>query len=347
MTLRSVMFVACIAGAVGLALPWPVLRAQESASRQADFAAYLQVLSAHARAAGIREATIQSVIPTLTYNPTVIALDHAQPGGPTNAPPPDFAPYRRAHVDASRVARGQAMYRALGAQGDAIAARYGVPLPVVLAIWGAETDFGGQKGNFDLARSLATLAYDGRRRDLFEGEFIALLRMIDLGVPRYKLVGSWAGAFGNPQFLPSAWLRVAQDGDGDGVRDIWDSRADTVASIANYFREAGWRAGQPWGVGASVPVGLDRSSFATRLISPRCPRVFARHSRWQTVGEWRSVGVYPRGPIGDNVQAVLFEPDGPGTPAYLLTSNYRVILDYNCSNFYALSVGLLSDEIAR
>jgi membrane-bound lytic murein transglycosylase B len=171
--------------------------------------------------------------------------------------------------------------------------------------------------------------------------------MIDRGVPRWRLQGSWAGAFGNPQFLPSVYLRVAQDADGDGLADIWTDRADTLASIANYFRDAGWRRGEPWGLSVSIPAALDRAALANRMISPRCPQVFARHSRWRTVAEWRAAGIVPTsGPWPDDrVQATLFEPDGPGHPAWLLTGNYRVILDYNCSNFYALSVGLLADEI--
>ncbi len=113
-------------------------------------------------------------------------------------------------------------------------------------------------GDFDLARSLATLAWEGRRRDLFASEFVDLLKIADSGVPRSTLKGSWAGAFGNPQFLPSVYLRLAVDGDGDGRKDIWTSRADTLYSIANYFRDAGWRPGQPWGVAAQVARGLQR-----------------------------------------------------------------------------------------
>ena len=171
--------------------------------------------------------------------------------------------------------------------------------------------------------------------------------MADRGVPRNQLVGSWAGAFGNPQFLPSMYLRLAVDGDGDGVANIWNNAPDTLASIANYFRDAGWRTGQPWGVRASLPEPFDHGAVATRLNSPSCRRVHARLDRWLSVTEWKRLGVQPQGQIGDEVQASLFQPDGPGTPAWLLTGNYRVILHYNCSNYYALSVGLLADEIAR
>ena len=173
------------------------------------------------------------------------------------------------------------------------------------------------------------------------------MKMIDRGVPPYKLKGSWAGAFGNPQFLPSVYLTTAADGDGDGDTDIWSSPADTLASIANYFVRAGWRGGQPWGVRAALPSRLDIKRFSPGLSAPSCARVHERHSTWKKVRDWRALGVRSLAPIGDDVMTSLFQPDGPGTPAYLLTGNYRVILQYNCSNYYALSVGLLADEIAR
>jgi lytic murein transglycosylase len=283
----------------------------------------------------------------LTLNPRVVQLDRSQPGGPPNTRPSPFAPYRRQHVDPGRISQGRSMYAQVAGLLPRIEASYGVPGKILLSIWGHETHYGSYTGDFDLARSLASLAYEGRRRDLFATEFVAVLKMADRGVPRSRLVGSWAGAFGNPQFLPSVYLTTAVDGDGDGDRDIWNSRADTLASIANYFRLAGWRPGEPWGVSAAVPPGFDWSAVQNRLVSPTCPAVYARHSAWKTVAEWRRLGVTPLAPIRDTTLAALFQPDGAGTPAYLLTGNYRVILQYNCSNYYALSVGLLADEIAR
>ncbi|OYW49843.1 MAG: lytic transglycosylase [Novosphingobium sp. 28-62-57] len=317
-------------------------------TQERGFQGYLQLLAARGRAEGVREATISAMTQGLTLNPRVIQLDRAQPGSSTGTIPA-FEPYKRKHVDASRIARGRRQFAAASGQIGAIERRYGVPGPIMLAIWGHETDYGGYTGDFDLARSLATLAYEGRRRELFADEFVAAMKMVDRGVPRSKLVGSWAGAFGNPQFLPSVYLRVAADGDGDGFADIWTNRTDTLASIANYFRDAGWRTGQPWGVAVSVPDGLDRGSLGTTMVSPRCPRVFDRHSGWKTMAEWRALGIVPKSGAwpADNVMASLLEPDGRGKTAYLLTGNYRVILDYNCSNFYALSVGLLADEISR
>ena len=330
----------------GVAVP-PVPAGMAQSAQDQGFQSYLQLLAARARADGVSESTIQRVTAGLTYNPRVIALDRSQPGTTTSSTPPPFEPYRRTHVDAARISAGRAKFAQLRGLIPRLEQRYGVPAPVVLAIWGHETNYGRYRGDFDLARSLATLAYEGRRRQLFSDEFIALLKMVDRGVPRERLFGSWAGAFGNPQFLPSVYLRVAQDGDGDGDADIWHDEADTLASIANYFRDAGWRAGQPWGVAALVPAGFDRSQVAPLLEAPSCPRVHARHARWRTIAEWRALGVTPRGPIDDGVLATLIEPDGAGKSAWLLTGNYRVILEYNCSNYYALSVGLLADEIAR
>ncbi len=339
--LRTRLWLAC-AAMLAVAAP-PALIAQTS--EDDGFQGYLQLLSARARREGVNEATIQRMTWGLTLNPRVIALDRGQPGiSPT---PPPVAPYLAQHVDSPRIARGRDMYTQVSGLLPAIQGRYGVPPQVLLAIWGHETNYGSYTGDFDLARSLATLAFEGRRRQLFADEFIALLKMADQGVPRERMKGSYAGAFGNPQFLPSVYLRTAVDGDGNGSRDIWYSRADTLASIANYFRDAGWRSGEPWGVRALVPGGLNRAAYTGKLQAASCTRVHARHGQWKTVAEWRSLGVHPLGTINDTTLATLFEPDGPGTAAFLLTGNYRVILQYNCSNYYALSVGLLADEIAR
>lgn len=317
--------------------------------QDAGFRSYLEALRPKASAMGIRPATLDSVFPTLTPNPRVIQLDQSQPGGGAYSPIPDFEPYRRKHVDAARISRGRTAYLANRARLSRIEAETGVPEEIMVAIYGHETNYGSYTGDFDLIRSLATLSYEGRRRSLFEPELLATLKMLDNGVPRSRLVGSWAGATGYPQFLPSVYLRLGKDGDGDGRVDIWNSEADALASIANYFVKAGWRRGQPWGVAVSVPAGFDRGSVTARTAPARCPRVFNRHSRWLTMAEWRSRGVVPTGGgrPADSVMATLLEPDGPGKTAYLLTSNYRAILDYNCSNFYALSVGLLADAVRQ
>ena len=319
------------------------------AQDEAGFQAYLVTLRTQAEARGVSRATLDAVMPTLTLNQRVIDLDRQQPGTDPNAPVPDFAPYKAQHLQPAIIANGRSAYQAARWRLERIEQQTGVPESIMVAIWGHETSYGRIMGGFDLPRALATLAYEGRRRQLFADEFVASLQMLDRGVSRAQLVGSWAGATGGPQFLPSVYLRLARDGDGDGRADIWSSQADTLASIGNYFANAGWRAGQPWGLAVSVPAPFDRSRITNRLLSPRCPKVFARHSGWKTMAEWRALGLLPlaRSWPGDAVLATLIEPDGPGRTAYLLTGNYRVILDYNCSNFYALSVGLLADAVER
>jgi len=322
--------------------------AQEPApDRDAGFRMFLDGLRARALAAGVSQRTFDAVIPTLSFNPRVIELDREQPG---NIPGviPNFAPYAARHVDGERISRGRARYRILHSRLALIEARTGVPGSIMLAIYGHETNYGSYTGDFDLLRSLASLAYDGRRRALFTDEFIATLLLMERGVPRSQLKGSWAGATGYPQFLPSMFIRLAVDGDGDGRKDIWRSEADALASIANYLVDAGWKPNVPWGVAVRVPASLDRAAIRPLLTSPRCARVHDRHSRWLTVAEWRRLGITIVGgrPPADGELASLIEPDGPDATAYLLTGNYRAILDYNCSNFYALSVGLLADAVA-
>lgn len=327
--------------AIAQILPSPPLNEE-------GFRAYLPQLRAQAQAQGVSRSTIDRVFPTLQFSPRTVELDRAQPGGAAgNTAIPPFAPYRERHVNAALISRGRDRYSANLSRLNEIGRRYGVQPSVLMAIFGHETSYGAITGDFDLLNSLASLAYEGRRRQLFADEFVATLKLMDRGIPRSQLKGSWAGATGYPQFLPSVYLRVAVDGDGDGRADIWSSQTDALASIANYLSNAGWKRDVPWGVPVSVPDSFSRAGLSTRLTAPRCPRVHERHSRWLTVGEWRRMGLTPLGRVADSELATLLEPDGPGRTAYLLTTNYRTILDYNCSNFYALSVGLLADAIAR
>jgi len=329
-----------------VAAPSPT-QAQVAARDGIGFDAYMELLKARARAEGVSEATIQRMTAGLTPNPRVIRLDQGQPGSPTRRGYPALAPYIATHVNSTRIAGGRSVFRSHSAELRRAERDYGVPAEIIVAIFGHETSYGRIRGNFDLSRSLATLAWEGRRRDLFAGEWVALMKVADRGFSRGELVGSYAGAFGNPQFLPSVYLRLAVDGDGDGRANIFSNRADTFASIANYFRDAGWRTGQPWGVRAAVPRGFNVDAYKTELVASVCPRVHERHSQWKTVAEWRALGVQPQRPLPDETLTSLFQPDGPGTPAWLLTGNYRVILEYNCSNYYAMSVGLLADEIVN
>jgi lytic murein transglycosylase len=306
-------------------------------------------LAALARQQGVREATIQETVPRLTVNERVIDLERTEPmarsgGGVVGA----LGPYLRSHVTSSLIVRGRAHYADDYSALRSIEAQYGVDPAVLVAIWGVETSYGTVTGSTDLLQALASLGYYGRRRELFEREFVAALKLMDEGVPRWRLKGSWAGATGYPQFMPSVALRLRADGDGDGYANIWSDELDGLASIANYMRDAGWKPNVAWGIPVRTPSNLNRAALRTTITAQRCPQVYRRHSRWLTMREWRSLGVAPLGrSLPDNEMASLLEPDGPDATAYLLTSNYRVILDYNCSNFYAISVGVLADAIAR
>jgi lytic murein transglycosylase len=347
---RPLLAIALVSASLTVPAAAPVtapVMAQVTASDGLTFDAYLELLKARARGEGVSEATIARMTTGLTPNPRVIALDNNQPGSATARGYPPMSGYIATHVDAARIGGGRAVYGQHRELLSRIERDYGVPGPIIVAIFGHETSYGRVKGEFDLARSLATLAWEGRRRELFAGEFVALMKIADKGFDRSQLVGSYAGAFGNPQFLPSVYLRLATDGDGDGRADIFTNRADTFASIANYFRDAGWRPGQPWGVRATVPAGFDVAAYRTRLTAPQCPRVHERLSRWMTVGEWRALGVVAQRGLPDETMVSLFQPDGPGAPAWLVTGNYRAILEYNCSSYYATSVGLLADEIVN
>ena len=323
--------------------------APTNSSTLMGFAAYKQRLAGLARSAGVRDATIQSVIPYLSLNSRVIELDRAQrPTSTSSSAPSSFGPYINRHITSSLINRGYARYAGHWTNLSRIRERYGVEPAVIIAIYGKETSYGSVTGTFDLVEALATLAYEGRRRSMFEGEFTAALKLLDAGVRRSTLKGSYAGATGYPQFMPTVALRLRADGDGDGYADIWRNEDDAFASIANYLRDAGWKPNVPWGVPVSLPSNLNRTAIRSAIKPPRCPAVYNRHSRWLTVREWRAMGIVPAdGRVADTETATLMETPGAYAQGYLLTTNYRAILDYNCSIYYALTIGLLADAISR
>jgi lytic murein transglycosylase len=325
----------------------PLSAAAQSSSY--SWETYKGRLASLARLQGVRESTIQTYIPGLDMNSRVIELERTEPvAHSSNGVVGVLAPYLRAHVTRSLITRGQANYSEHYTGLRRLEARFGVDPAVLMAIWGLETSYGTVTGSTDLLGALASLGYYGRRRAMFENEFVSALKLIDLGVPRYRLKGSWAGATGYPQFMPSVALRLRADGDGDGYADIWSNELDGLASIAAYMRDAGWKPNVPWGIAVQTPSNLNRYAIVSRITAPRCPQVYKRMSRWLSMREWRSLGVTPVGrSLRDNEMATLIEPDGPNATAYLMTTNYRSILDYNCSNFYAISVGVLADAIAR
>ena len=325
----------------------PLTNAAQSSSY--SWETYKVRLAGLARLQGVRESTIQAYVPGLDMNSRVIELERTEPQAhSSNGVVGVLAPYLRSHVTRSLISRGQANYSEHYSGLRRLEARYGVDPAVLMAIWGLETSYGTVTGSTDLLGALGSLGYYGRRRAMFENEFVSALKLIDMGVPRWRLKGSWAGATGYPQFMPSVALRLRADGDGDGYADIWANELDGLASIAAYMRDAGWRPNVPWAIPVRTPSTLNRYAIVSRITAPRCPQVYKRMSRWLSMREWRAMGVTPLGrSLRDNEMAALIEPDGPNATAYLTTTNYRSILDYNCSNFYAISVGVLADAIAR
>ncbi|GGY00279.1 murein transglycosylase [Litchfieldella qijiaojingensis] len=298
--------------------------------RPASFAAWVTDFRARARAEGIDEATLAAAFDRVSYQPRVIELDRSQP---------EFVrpiwEYLDIAVSSTRIDQGRAKLSEHGDTAREMERRYGVPREIVTAIWGIESNYGSNFGSFSTIDALATLGYDGRRPDFARNELMSALRILERGdISRERMQGSWAGAMGHTQFLPSSFERHAVDGDGDGRRDIWGSIPDVMASTANYLAEAGWRSGQPWGGEVVLPDGFDysRTELSTHLSSQ----------------EWASQGVRPLagGALPNFDSASVIAPAGAQGPAFLVGPNYRAILRYNNATSYALAVGTLADGIA-
>lgn len=309
------------------------------------FQLWLAQYRAAATARGLKPEWLDAALTGVSFNSGVVARDRRQPDAPGVSA--GFAAYLDGKVP-SRIGPGRdaaTQYREplLRIAGDS-----GVDPQTLVAIWGIETFYGRVTGRFDLPSALASLAFDGRRAELFTGELDALVRIIGEGrESRDNLKGSWAGAFGQAQFLPSSYLIHARDGDGDGRADIIGSVPDVFASVAAYLNANGWRRGLPWGFRAIVPTDFDRAAIVNPVPPTGCARPLSRHSLPLPAGEWRRRGVvavnapWP----ADDVAMTLVEPDGAGQGAFLVTANFRAIMAYNCSNYYALSVTLLGDAI--
>ncbi|MFN2332213.1 MAG: lytic murein transglycosylase [Halomonas sp.] len=296
----------------------------------AGFDGWLAQFRREARREGISEATLAGALDGVRYRPRVIELDRSQP---------EFVrpiwQYLDSAVSGQRVTQGRDKLAEHRNTARRMQDRYGVPAEVIVAIWGIESNYGGNFGSFSTLESLATLAYDGRRRDFARGELLAALRIIETGdIAPQRMIGSWAGAMGHTQFIPSSFEAYAVDGDGDGRRDIWGSIPDVMASTANYLARANWRAGEPWGVEIAIPDGFDyaQAELATR----------------RSAQEWAELGVRPiaGGSLPAFDAASVIVPAGARGPSFLVGPNYRSILRYNNATSYALAVGTLANEIA-
>ncbi len=318
-----------------------VLLAVSPASADPAFRAWIETLWPDARAAGVSRATFDAAFKGV--EPDLSLPDLATSSRPkvSNEGQAEFTKTAKDYLDTAYLARLAARGRELAARHAAslrrIETEIGVDGPSVLAIWGRETSFGAYQPPHDAIRALATEAYLGRRKELFRGELIAALRMLESGVPRAKMRSSWAGAMGLAQFIPSEYFAHARDMDGDGKADLFGSAGDALGSAAQTLKAKGWVLGQPWGYEVAVPEGADCG-----LEGPKQARPL---NAWATMG-FRRTGGAAFDPKNGEAEAYLMMPAGAHGPAFLVFENYRVIRRYNTSDLYAVFVGHLADRIA-
>lgn len=290
---------------------------------------WLDGFKKQALAKGISPQTFDMAFRDVSPNQRVIDLDRKQPERKKIG----FEKYLHNVMSQKRIDQGRAHFaqnRPLLMQTER---NYGVPAQVIVSLWGIETSYGANTGGFDLIESLATLSWEGRRQAFFEKELLTALEILQGGhVERRDFKGSWAGAMGQNQFMPTSWQRFAVDASGDGHKDIWNTKADIFASSANYLKQNGWNSGYPWGWQVTFPVGAKIAGGPKPL------------SDWIKTGIRFKNGHIPNGQTATIARLIV--PDGGNNRAYLVTSNYDTILTWNRSDYFALTVGLLSDLIA-
>jgi membrane-bound lytic murein transglycosylase B len=305
-------------------LPRSVLAAQST------FQAFLIGLRADARKAGISQVTLDRAFAGVAPNQKVLDRDRHQPEFTMT-----WARYKTLVINDQRIATGRdivARERPLLRQ---VEGRYAVGPGVIAGIWGLESGFGATTGDFHVIEALATLAWEGRRASFFRGELMAALKILENGdIAPAKMTGSYAGAMGQPQFMPSSYLRYAVDFEGHGKRDIWTSRPDVLGSIANYLAKSGWRAGEGWGQQVTLPNGLDPTPLGRDVVRPLGE--WARQGIRPIDGTWRAASDQP---------AAVVAPDGQGGEAFVVFGNFKAIRRYNPSDFYAIAVGLIGDRV--
>ena len=306
------------------------LPVSDEAKHAQSFDRWVAEYRVFARAAGIDEATLHIAFDNIRFVPRVIELDQAQPE--FNRTVWDYLDNA---LSLARISRGQEKLRQLRPVIEPIAMRYGVPAETIFAIWGMETNYGSFMGDIPTIDALATLGFEGRREAWARGQLLAALKILkNRDIDRQQMVGSWAGAMGQTQFLPSNFLAYAVDADGDGRRDLWGSVTDVVASTANFLARSGWQTGQPWAVEVRLPPGFD---YARADDSVRLPS-----SSWVGEGVQSVDGV----PIPAMPDSSILLPSSARGPAFLVGPNFRAILRYNNATSYALAVGLLAQRLA-
>lgn len=311
--------------------PLPVSPFQNTQTANAEFNDWIAAFRNRAQRAGISAQTLDTAFADITYNTTVIQRDRTQ-----NEFSKTLWDYLTTAVSDARISNGQRAKRDNAALLNQIEATYGVDQDILLAIWGLESAYGAVRGNTNVIEAMATLAFDGRRGEFFETQLLAALQIIETGetAPR-NMVGSWAGAMGHTQFMPTSYLDLAVDGNGDGRRDIWgDNPADALASAANYLASNGWTRGQPWGVEVRLPDSFD---YAT-----------ARRDNTKLPSAWAALGITDTNgqPVPDHAPASILLPAGAQGAAFMIFPNFAVLETYNTADSYVIGVGHLADRIA-
>lgn len=304
------------------------------ANAQGNFQTFLAGVRNDARKAGVSAATLDRAFAGIQPNQRVIELDRKQPEFTMT-----WAQYRARVISDQRIAEGKLMVRANAVLLQSIKARYGVDPRVIIGIWGLESNYGTKTGGFHVIEAVATLAWEGRRAAFFRAELMAALKILEAGdITVARMTGSYAGAMGQPQFMPTSFVRLAVDFDGDGKRDIWNSKADALGSIANYLQKSGWKDGETWGQEILLPANF--------------PVASAGRDNRKPVSEWLAMGVRPVGGQGGNqararndAPAAVIAPDGAAGQAFLVFANFTAIRRYNPSDFYAAAVGLIGDQV--
>ncbi|MCP5362075.1 MAG: lytic murein transglycosylase [Hyphomicrobiales bacterium] len=318
---KSVQFIVCLL----------LLCGYNPANAEETFQSWLETVKKQAIQQRIKsKKQLRKALKDVKYIEKVVALDKKQPEKTIT-----FNDYRRNVIPASRKKKARALYRKHKTLLDKIAQKYGVQPRYIVALWGIESDFGNNMGGYYVPQALATLAYDGRRREFFTKELLYALKILDEGhIPPQGMKGSWAGAMGQCQFMPSSFISFATDYNGDGHRDIWGTLPDVFASIANYLSKSGWDNTATWGRRVHVPSTLNPSLVGV--------------DKERTLAEWQKLGVRRENGTNlplRNIKASLIMPDGEKEGAYLVYSNYKVLLRWNRSLFFATAVGELSDAI--
>jgi len=299
---------------------------------EASFKQWVKDFKTEAIEQGISSSLVDQAFEGVVPISRVLELDRKQPESRMT-----FGEYRKKIVSELRIQRGREMMAQYRNLLNEIGQQYGVQPRFIVALWGIETFYGKNSGSYRIVDALATLAFDGRRSQYFRTELLNAFRILQDGHTSLdSMKSSWAGAMGQCQFMPSSFLRLAVDHDDDGRKDIWNTPADVFASAANYLSQSGWRGKQIWGRRAHLPEGFNVKQASLKISKPL--------QHWQNIGVRKSDGNdLPLAPL----KASIVLPDGKGGPAYLVYDNYRVIMKWNRSTYFATSVGLLADAIAQ